>query len=177
MTAWAVIDIDAKGSFSRYHPASEDGKGIEPVLDAMKPAGLVEPLFFQSSFSEGMHLWYPLAQAIRTCELAKIIENAVLVAGLEVGDGILELRPNRKSQDSSCKLIRAPLAGEGNKLWVDDYGLVEELQVLSIFWKRAQEKSRAKLTSTRLANNVHSPSNTRGPVNSKKNYCTKRVPG
>lgn len=167
LTTWAVIDIDAKGRFSRYHPASEDGEGIEPVLDAMKGVGLVEPLIFLSSFSGGIHLWYPLGQAIRTCELAKIIENAVLAAGLEVRDGILELRPNRKSNDSSYKLIRAPLTGEGNRLWADGLGYVEELQVLSIFWKRAQEKNRVKLTSPRLTNSVHSPSNTRGPVKSK----------
>ena len=68
----ACIDVDIN---SRYHPA-KDGEGIEPVKNALAEIGLIEALEFQSSFSTGMHLWYPLPEAKKSCELANAIEDA-----------------------------------------------------------------------------------------------------
>ena len=124
-TMAACIDIDIN---SRYHPAN-DGEGIVPVKDALAEIGLIRALEFQSSFSTGMHLWYPLPVAKKSWELANAIEDACGAKNLEIRDGVLELRPNRRNFDSNFKLIRAPLSGEGNALWLGDIGCLEESDV------------------------------------------------
>ncbi len=121
----ACIDVDIN---SRYHPAN-DGEGIETVKNALAEIGLIEALEFQSSFSTGMHLWYPLPAATKSWELANAIEDACRAKNLEIRDGVLELRPNRRNLDSNFKLIRAPLSGEGNALWLGDIGCLEESDV------------------------------------------------
>ena len=121
-TMAACIDIDIN---SRYHPAN-DGEGIEPVKNSLAEIGLIKALEFQSSFSTGMHLWYPLPAAANSWELANAIDDACRAKKLEIRDGVLELRPNRRNFDSNFKLIRAPLSGEGNALWLEDIGGLEE---------------------------------------------------
>ena len=122
----ACVDVDIN---SRYHPAN-DGEGIEPVKNALAEIGLIEALEFQSSFSTGMHLWYPLPVAKKSWELANAIEDACRAKKLEIRDGVLELRPNRRNFDSNFKLIRAQLSGEGNALWLGDIGCLEESDVV-----------------------------------------------
>jgi len=124
-TMAACIDVDIN---SRYHPAN-DGEGIEPVKNALSEIGLNEALEFQSSFFTGMHLWYPLPAAAKSWELANAIEDACKAKKLEIRDGVLELRPNRRNFDSNFKLIRAPLSGDGNALWLGNIGGLEDSDV------------------------------------------------
>lgn len=124
-TMAACIDVDIN---SRYHPAN-DGEGIEPVKNALAEIGLIEALEFQSSFSTGMHLWYPLPAATKSWELANAIDDACRAKNLEIRGGVLELSPNRKNFDSNFKLIRAPLSVDGNALWLGDIGGLEESDV------------------------------------------------
>ena len=97
----ACIDIDIN---SRYHPPN-DGEGIEPVKNALAEIGLIRALEFQSSFSTGMHLWYPLPEAKKSWELANAIGDACRVKNLEIKNGVLELRPNRRNFDSNFNLL------------------------------------------------------------------------
>jgi hypothetical protein len=138
VTTWAMVDIDTR---SRYHPASDEGEGVEPVRSALAAIGLRESLEVQSSHSEGVHLWFPLPQAVPTLALARDMEAACLAAGLEVRDGVLELRPNVKA-GGDYRSIRAPLTGEGNALWVDGLGLDTDLAVFRSFWEGAQGSNR-----------------------------------
>lgn len=138
-TTWAVVDIDEG---SRYHPASAGGEGEAPVRAALASIGLVEPLEFQSSSSTGVHLWYPLGEAVRTFDLARALQAACRGAGLDLRGGVLELRPNVKGHDADYLTIRAPLTGEGNGLWVDGLGLCDDLKVLRLFWEKAQAMNR-----------------------------------
>lgn len=124
-TMAVCIDVDIN---SKYHPAN-DGNGIEPVKDALAEIGLTEALEFQSSYSNGMHLWYPLSTAQKSWKLAKVIEDACRIKNLEIKDGVLELRPNRRRFNSNFKLIRAPLSGEGNALWVGELGGLEDFSI------------------------------------------------
>ncbi len=156
---WAAIDIDAA---SRYHPASVDGEGIEPVIEAMGEIGLKAAIEVQSSHSEGIHLWYPLGEVCRTWELAVAMESICLSRGLEVRDGVLELRPNQKKYGSVYKGIRAPLTGEGNAIWVEDVGLVDELSVLKSFWGERGKKNRLKWKPDQELTKGLSTSNRRG---------------
>lgn len=131
-SCWVAVDIDTN---SRYHPASVYGEGIEPVLEALARIGLNQAVWFQSSWSTGIHLWFPLAQSCRTWGLAVELVKAIQASNLELKDGVLELRPNTKGFNSSYKAIRAPLTGEGNAIWIENYDLVEEPSVLKQMWE------------------------------------------
>ena len=125
-TLWACVDIDTG---SRYHPASDHGEGLEPVLASLRSAGLKYPIEFQSSHSTGIHLWYALAEPVNSWQLAKSLDAAAKNAKLQVNDGVLELFPNLRSYNSAFKCIRAPLSGEGNAFWVHGLDLDDSLAV------------------------------------------------
>lgn len=125
-TLWACVDIDAN---SRYHPASEHGEGLEPVVEALRPAGLTSPIEFQSSHSTGIHLWYALTEPVNSWQLAKTLYAAGKNAKLQIKDGQLEFYPNLKSFNSAYKCIRAPLSGEGNAFWLHGLDLDDSLVV------------------------------------------------
>lgn len=125
-TLWTCIDIDAG---SRYHPASDHGEGLEPVLAALLSAGLTCPVEFQSSHSTGIHLWYALAEPVNSWQLAKALHAAGKNAKLQIQDGQLEIYPNLKAFNSSFKCIRAPLSGEGNAFWLHGLDLDDSLAV------------------------------------------------
>ena len=162
----ACIDVDIN---SRYHPAN-DGEGIEPVKDALAEIGLIRALEFQSSFSTGMHLWYALPEATKSRELADSIEDACRLKNLEIRDGVLELRPNRRNFNSNFKLIRAPLSGEGNALWLGDIGGLEEsdVAILRHFFNSTANYNSLMPLQDRSAIIASSSSNTRAPVSDKK---------
>ena len=162
----ACIDVDIN---SRYHPAN-DGEGIEPVKDALAEIGLIRALEFQSSFSTGMHLWYPLPEAKKSWELANEIGDACRAKNLEIKDGVLELRPNRRNFDSNFKLIRAPLSGDGNDLWLGDLGGLEEsdVAILRHFFNSAANYNRLTPLQREQAIVACSSSNTRAPVGDNK---------
>ena len=158
-TLWAAIDIDEG---SRYHPASEVGEGIEPILTAAANIGLTEPIWIQSSTSKGIHLWFPLMVPCETWQLAVGLEETMRQAGLEVRDGVLELRPNKKAYNSSYKALRAPLTGEGNSIWIEDYDLVDEPNMLWAEWRRVMPANRyRRLQEVHRSTPVYS-SNRRG---------------
>ena len=122
-----MIDIDEG---SRYHPLSENGEGVDPVLEAVRGIGLQVGLEFQSSRTGGIHIWFPMKDAVLTWDLAVAIQDALTEAGLEIRNGVLEARPNQKSYNSQYQAIRAPLTGEGNALFIESIGLTEELAIL-----------------------------------------------
>ena len=135
---WAAIDIDGG---SRYHPSSVEGEGIEPIKEALLEIGLTTAIEFQSSTSSGIHLWYPLATLSQAGDFAKELEACLLSKGLEIRNGVLELRPNKKQFGSDYLMIRAPLTGEGNSYWAPEYeefGLLQELRVFHQIWMETQ---------------------------------------
>ena len=101
-TSWVLIDIDEG---SRYHPQSMEGEGDLPIKEALSRHGLKKPIEIQSSFSEGIHLLYPLSTVMKTWELANELEQALINANLQIKQGILELRPNAKNYESNYQAI------------------------------------------------------------------------
>ena len=162
------LDIDTN---SRYHPASESGEGIEPVKDALAEIGLVEALEFQSSFSTGLHLWYPLPMPAKSWHLANLIEDACRAKKLEVRDGVLELRPNKRNFDNSFKLIRAPFTGDGNALWIEGIGGLEDsdVAILRYYFDSVSKRNSLIPLINKTAINASSSSITRAQNTSKNN--------
>jgi hypothetical protein len=139
VVGWIAIDIDAE---SPYHPTRGDTTAHERLLLVLKQVGLRKPLVLRSSIGEGFHLWLPLAKAVGTFEVATTLHNLLDTEGFEISNGVLELRPNRKSYDADYALIRLPLTGEGNEFWLDGYGLCDELMAFHQAWQEAAPKNR-----------------------------------
>ena len=166
---WAAIDIDEG---SRYHPSSVEGEGIEPIKEALSEIGLTTAIEFQSSTSRGIHLWYPLATLSKDWDLAKEIEACFLSKGLEIRNGVLELRPNKRQYGSDYLMIRAPLTGEGNSYWAPEYGdfgLLQELRLFHQIWLEIQKDNQFKPLKANSQRDPILPPNRRGPVKGKYN--------
>ena len=164
---WAAIDIDEG---SRYHPSSVEGEGIEPIKEALLEIGLTTAIEFQSSTSSGIHLWYPLATLSKDWDLAIELEACLLSKGLEIRNGVLELRPNKSQYDSDFLMIRAPLTGEGNSYWAPEYGdfgLLQELRLFHQIWLEMQKDNQLIPVTKNNKSTPILPPNRRRPVEGK----------
>ena len=155
---WASVDIDQG---SPYHPGTDGGAGLAPVLNALSEIGLNEGLEIQSSCSGGLHLWFPLCEPVGTWKLAVAIEETCLRNQLQVENGVLELRPNRKGYGTQYLAIRAPLSGEGNGLIVEGFGIVENHTAFMLQWNEAENANRLKKIEDKESCTISS-SNRRG---------------
>jgi len=155
---WASVDIDQG---SPYHPGTDGGAGLAPVLNALSEIGLNEGLEIQSSCSGGLHLWFPLCEPVGTWKLAVAIEETCERNQLQVENGVLELRPNRKGYGTQYLAIRAPLSGEGNGLIVEGFGIVENHTAFMLQWNEAQIANHFKKVEDKKSSTIPS-SNRRG---------------
>jgi hypothetical protein len=89
-TKYVLIDID-RGS--RYHPAS-DPQGLRRIQDALEPLGLPSCITITSSYSGGLHLYFPFDQPQVSWEIALGITTLLHNAGLRCAPGQLEVFPN-----------------------------------------------------------------------------------
>lgn len=152
-TNWLALDIDQQRS--PHHPDRGDGS-LETLLERCRLMGLHRPLQIRSSFSGGIHLWFPLSQPVKTFDAALTMKRALLTLGIESGldaesyafqeaerlqlsGGVLEVFPNDKARDSDYKAIRMPCTGQGNGLFVEGFGIVEEPAVFRAHWEEASQ--------------------------------------
>jgi hypothetical protein len=91
-TSYAMLDIDIG---SRYHPR-QDPFGVDRLLLALEPLGLISNLTVQSSHSGGLHLYFPFEQAQTSWKIALAISTLLESAGFKLYPGQLEIFPNPK---------------------------------------------------------------------------------
>jgi len=91
-TQYLLIDIDVGSS---YHPRS-DRLAIPRLVEALEPLGLVSYLVCSSSYSGGLHLYFPFAEPQKTWDLAFAVQSLLERAGFVIRQGHLELFPNPK---------------------------------------------------------------------------------
>ncbi len=89
-TNYCVLDID-RGSL--YHP-KRDPYALDRLVAALEPIGLVSYVACTSSYSGGIHLYFPFEQAQKTWELALVLQALLENAGFKPALGQLELFPN-----------------------------------------------------------------------------------
>ena len=152
-TNWLVLDIDQHRS--PHHPDRGE-RALEPLLERCRLMGLNRPLQIRSSFSGGIHLWFPLSQPVKTFDAALTMKRALLTPGIESGldaesyafqesellqlsGGVLEVFPNDKARDSDYKAIRMPCTGQGNGLFVEGFGIVDEPMAFRSHWEEAAQ--------------------------------------
>ena len=118
---YCLLDVDTLG---KVHPA-EYPETFQKLLDICEESGLISPTFVQSSYSQGLHIFFALSEAVDTFNLACLIKRIVERAGIKPEDGHLELFPNckfyNKNQVTNYKAHRLPLQpNSGSWLLGDD---------------------------------------------------------
>jgi hypothetical protein len=98
-TNYAMLDIDTG---SRYHPR-QDPFGVDRLLLALEPLGLISNLMIQSSHSGGLHLYFPFEQAQTSWKIALAISTLLENAGFKLYPGQLEIFPNPKPYSTDNK--------------------------------------------------------------------------
>jgi hypothetical protein len=91
-TQYCLLDIDRT---SRFHPAN-DPQAVARITALLEPLGLVSPLLCTSSYSGGLHLYFPFQQPQSSWELAIAVATLLENAGFNLNPGQLELFPNPK---------------------------------------------------------------------------------
>lgn len=91
-TQYCLLDIDRN---SAYHP-SRDPLAIGRIAAALEPLGLANHLTCTSSYSGGLHLYFPFTIAQNSWELAIAIAAQLETSGFKTSPGQLELFPDPK---------------------------------------------------------------------------------
>ena len=91
-TNYCLLDID---SDSLYHPKS-DPLAISRIVAALESLGLVSYVACTSSYSDGLHLYFPFQQTQSSWQLAIALACVLENAGFKLKPGQLEIFPNPK---------------------------------------------------------------------------------
>jgi len=89
-TNYLLFDID---SGSLYHPR-HDPFAIARLVAALEPLGLVSFIPITSSYSDGIHLYFPFDSEQTSYELAQAAQTLLEKAGFKIAPGQLEIFPN-----------------------------------------------------------------------------------
>lgn len=103
LTNYLLIDVDIN---SPFHPRNG---GIGAILAAMESLGLCRYLLIRSSASEGLHIYFPLAEPVSSWGIACAAHAALTTAGVKIAGGICELFPNKKAFNAEHNGHRLPL--------------------------------------------------------------------
>ncbi len=104
-TSYALVDIDIG---SQYHPR-QDPSAIAAITRALETIGIYQHVKVRSSFSGGLHLYFPLADNFNCYKLAVALQQTLERLGLQIQPGQLEIFPNVKAPRSNYQAHRLPL--------------------------------------------------------------------
>lgn len=108
-TKYFVLDID-KGSI--YHP-KRDRFATQKIFEALELLGITDHLSVTSSYSGGIHIYFPLSEAVQTWQLAAVVTRTLFYKGFLCSDGFLEVLPNQRNFDTEEK---TPSLYKGHRL-------------------------------------------------------------
>ncbi|NER85297.1 MAG: hypothetical protein F6K42_38540, partial [Leptolyngbya sp. SIO1D8] len=87
---YALLDIDRGSPYLTM-------SAITQLREALETIGIVRTIPIRSSWSDGLHLYIPLPEAVNTFDLAVTLKGCVQAQGFEVKEGHLEIFPNTKA--------------------------------------------------------------------------------
>lgn len=121
-TNYCLLDIDIS---SLYHP-KHDPLAVSRIVGSLEPLGLVSYIACTSSYSGGLHLYFPFQQTQSSWQLAIALACLLENAGFKLQPGQLEIFPNPKpyATDGNLSLFNAHRL----PLQIGSYLLNESLQ-------------------------------------------------
>ncbi len=102
-TQYFLLDID---THSPFHP-NQDLFAIPSIVAALEPLGIVSYVGCTSSYSGGLHLYFPFQQTQNSWKLAIAVTTLLENAGFKLHPGHLELFPNPKPYSAEPTLFNA----------------------------------------------------------------------
>jgi organic radical activating enzyme len=141
-TQYCLLDIDVN---SPYHP-KQDPFAISRIVAALEPIGLVRHIACTSSYSGGLHLYFPFTKTQSSWQLAIAIATLLESAGFKLTSGQLEIFPNPKPYitDGTPSLFNAhrlPMQA-GSYLLNDDFQPIWSTQSCFVRqWTLAQKRN------------------------------------
>ncbi len=141
-TRYCLLDIDAG---SAYHP-KHDPFAISRIVAALEPLGLVSCLICTSSYSGGLHLYFPFSNSQSSWQIAIAITTLLENAGFKLNPGQLEAFPNPRpylveGAPSLFNAHRLPMQ-TGSYLLNDDFQPIwSSQQVFVQQWQFAQKRN------------------------------------
>ncbi len=141
-TTYCMFDIDAG---SCYHP-TRDQFAITRILAALEPIGLVSYVICTSSYSGGLHLYFPFEEPQTSWEVAAVVSTLLENAGFRLIPGQLELFPNPRpyAVDGQLGLFNAHRL----PMQLGSYLLNQDFQTVSCYqhefvqcWRFAQQRN------------------------------------
>lgn len=141
-TQYCLIDIDAD---SLYHP-NRDTFAVGRIAAALECLGLVEYITCTSSYSGGLHLYFPFPKAHSSWQLAIAVATLLEQAGFQITPGQLEILPNPKPYvpDTTPSLFNAhrlPLQSGSYLLNADFQPIWSTQQTFVEHWQFAQHRN------------------------------------
>lgn len=123
-TRYGMTDLD-RGSVLHFQ---NNPDAFQDLCHAFEAIGLCSFVLLYSSYSMGLHLYFPLPEQVETFDFACALRMAVEGAGFAVKNGQLELFPNTKqykkntkNNDFSCyNGHRLPLQPASGSILLDD---------------------------------------------------------
>ncbi|MBE7385170.1 MAG: hypothetical protein F6J95_027655 [Leptolyngbya sp. SIO1E4] len=89
-TAYGLLDIDAGSPYC-------NPEAIIDIRAALETIGITRTLLLRSSHSNGLHLYIPLAEPVKTFDLAVALYECLKTQGFAISPGQLEIFPNVKT--------------------------------------------------------------------------------
>lgn len=102
LTRYLNLDIDRR---SEFHPLNDPAKFAE-LLRVLRLIGLNSPVVIRSSWSEGLHVYFPLPRAISSFGLACAVKWTLFDHGIILASGQIETFPNTKSYGSDGDFVQ-----------------------------------------------------------------------
>ncbi len=120
LVRYIMLDID-RGS--ACHPDNDPAKYYK-LLRVLRDIGLNSPVVIRSSWSEGLHVYYPLPKAVSSFGLACAVKWTLFEHDIMLGSGQIETFPNTKSyawegEFTQYKSHRLPLQPESGSYLLD----------------------------------------------------------
>ncbi len=124
VTKYAIVDIDRE-SWLHF---MNNPQAFRDLYTSFELIGLCRFVILFSSYSEGVHIYFPLTEEVNTFNLACALRMAVENAGFKIKGGQLELFPNTKTykknshgnEFSHFNGHRLPLQPETGSVLLDD---------------------------------------------------------
>lgn len=89
-TRYALIDIDKKSAHLK-------ASAIAEIKESLETIGICRTVDIRSSWSDGLHLYCPLPEAVNTFNLAVAVKSCLEAHGFLIEEGQLEVFPNTKA--------------------------------------------------------------------------------
>lgn len=139
-TNYLMLDIDRQ---SPFHPAN-DRVAFERVKAALEPLGLLSCVMVTSSWSKGLHLYFPFAEAQASHEIALAAVTLLENRGLLPAPGRLEVFPNPRPYQQPLPLYnghRLPLQAGSYLLNQNFEQVSNDFDQFIACWKLAEHKN------------------------------------